>query len=113
MQSVTENRIENNIKEPLSLFNARARYFMIRSKLQDFSRYMDAIKQFDHPAILDLTAWYANLCVVNEAMLPIYSKKNNRSLGVKDLRSLSNLELLMLDFQGTLFDCYSELTQIS
>ncbi|KXS55566.1 MAG: Uncharacterized protein AWU57_15 [Marinobacter sp. T13-3] len=99
-------------QEPLSLFNARARYFMIRSKLQEYEQYMNAVKQYDHPGVLDLATWYANLIVMSEALLPTFSKKNNKALNTKHLRGLSNLELLTHDFQKTLYDCYNDLTQV-
>jgi len=112
MVAATQRTSKAQKQEPLSLFNARARYFMVRSKIQEYEQYMNVVRNYDHPGILDLATWYANLVCVSESLLPTYAKKNNKGINTKDLRALSNLELLTHNFQGTLYDCYNELTQI-
>lgn len=102
-----------NPQERITLFNARQRFFMVRSKLKELERFMDDIRDSRHPGVIDLATQFTILNSVSSAASRQFDNANARDLSSKDLRMLSNLEGLVYEFQAVLIEAHNELTHIS
>lgn len=102
-----------NQQDKVTLFNARQRFFMVRSKLKELEQYMDDIRDSRHPGVIDLATQFTILNTVSSAAARQFENASARDLGSKQLRMLSNLEGLVYEFQSVLKEAHNELTQIN
>lgn len=99
-------------QQRVSLFNARERFFKVRSKLTELDRYMAEIKENEHPGVIDLATQFSILNTVSASAARQFESGNTRDINSKHLRMLSNLEGLVYEFQEVLLEAHEELTQI-
>lgn len=102
----------NPVQQGVTLFNARERFFMVRSKLKELDKYMDNIKKHRHPGIIDLATQFSILNTVSASAARQFESGSAKNLNSKHLRMLSNLEGLVYEFQEVLVEAHEELTQV-
>lgn len=96
----------------INLFNARERYFQIRSKLKTYAALMDDIKDHRHPGVLDLATHLANLNMVHAQSASIFDSGDPKKITNKHLTMLNNFEMLVQEFEAVLREAHEELTKV-
>ncbi|WP_273206839.1 hypothetical protein [Marinobacter subterrani] len=97
---------------PISLFNARERYFQIRKKLRSYQSLMNDIKDNQHPGVLDLATHLANLNMVHAQSASIFESGDPNKITSKYLTMLKNFEMLVNEFEAVLLEAHAELTNV-
>jgi len=97
----------------VTLFDAKARFYACRVKLDDLEAKVEALAGKQHPGVRDLVAQFAMLRSLSMKAAQTIEKedpKNDaRPLKRKALTMITNFEILIYDFEEILSEAYEEL----
>ncbi|EAZ98371.1 hypothetical protein [Marinobacter sp. ELB17] len=96
----------------INLFNIRERFFMLKGKLTELQTFMSDIADKKHPGVLDLATQYSILLSVCSATSRQFETIKPKEVSTKQIRMLSNLEGLVLEFEDVLLEAHTELTNV-
>lgn len=108
MNQTARNR--NEKKVPVTLINAKERFYVCQYMLREMELEMMDIKDSDHPGIMDLMLQYSMLRTSASRIGKRLQGQKDAKISLRDTKMIQSFEILVHEFRDTLTDAHVELT---
>jgi hypothetical protein len=96
--------------QPVTLIDAEERFYVIQSKIREMESQLLDIKDNSHPGVMDLMLQYSMLRTSTSRIGERIVGGGLEKISIRDLKMISQLEILVFEFEATLSDAHAELT---
>lgn len=94
---------------PVTLIDAEERFHVIERKIREMEPFLNDISDNEHPGVMDLMLQYSMLRTSVSSIGERLGSNALSKITIRDLKMLSQLEILVYEFEGTLSDAHAEL----
>ena len=103
------NKQSESPSKPITLYNAVDRYQMVARELTGIERDVEDLKDCAHPGVFDVFIHFSMLKSAVEGATGIFEAAKLQKITPKNIRMLSNLEVLVLELREIVKDAREEL----